>query len=127
MEQEVFNEICKEIETTYKGINTLCKERGYLWGSFRHELVKNDDNLARYTRARELQLDYLEELLRELTFQESRDEKVKGNVNLGSNAIARDRLKADTLKFILSKLRPQKYGQKLEITHNVEPRVFNIE
>ena len=122
----MFEDICLEIETTIKGIKTLCNNRGKSWGSFRNHLNKSNDNLTRYTHARELQLDYLEELLREVTFEDINDYKVSGTVNLGTNAIARDRLKADTLKFILSKLRPQKYGQRLEVTHNVEPRVFNL-
>lgn len=127
MESEVFEDICLEIETTYLGINTLCKKRGTSWGSFRNHLHKSDANLTRYARARELQLDYLEELLRELVFEDKKDKEVIDKVNIGSNFIARDRLKADTLKFILSKLRPQKYGTKIEIDDKREPRVFKID
>jgi hypothetical protein len=83
--------------------------------------------LERYARAREKQLDYLEELLQELVFQEKRDKEVVGNVNIGANAINRDRLKADTLKFILSKLRSSKYGARIEVSHTLEPRVFKID
>jgi hypothetical protein len=127
MDEKLFEEICLEIETTYKGINTLCKERGSSWGSFRNYLNKSKANLTRYARARELQLDYLEELLREVAFEDVNDKEVSDKVNIGSNFIARDRLKADTLKFILSKLRPQKYGAKIEIEHKQEPRVFKID
>jgi hypothetical protein len=90
-------------------------------------LKKSELNEERYTRAREKQLDYLEDLLREVSFDNGKDSLVDGNVNLGSNSIARDRLKTDTLKFILSKLRPQKYGTKIEHTIKSEPRVFKID
>jgi hypothetical protein len=90
-------------------------------------LKKSELNEERYTRAREKQLDYLEDLLREVSFESSKDSLVDGTVNLGSNSIARDRLKVDTLKFILSKLRPQKYGTKIEHTIKSEPRVFKID
>jgi hypothetical protein len=127
MESKTFEDICLEIETTYLGINTLCKKHGTSWGAFRNYLNKSDENLTRYVRARELQLDYLEELLRELVFEDKKDKEVIDKVNIGSNFIARDRLKADTLKFILSKLRPHKYGTKIEIDDKREPRVFKID
>jgi hypothetical protein len=75
----------------------------------------------------ELQLDYLEELLREVSFEGFNDSEVIDKVNIGSNFVARDRLKADTLKFILSKLRPHKYGNTLKIEHKGEPRIFNLD
>src|SRR5690606_38839778 len=116
-----FNRICEAIETTHLGIVTLCKNEGTSWTWFRR-MLEDESNRLRYTRARELQLDYLEELLREVSFDETNDKGVVSNVNIGSNAIARDRLKADTLKFILSKLRPHKYGTKIEIDNKREPR-----
>jgi hypothetical protein len=67
-----------------------------------------------------LQLDYLEELLRETAFNESKDSEVDFKVNIGANHIQRDRLKVDTLKFILGKLRNKKWGDKLDVTSNGE-------
>jgi hypothetical protein len=127
MNDKLFEDICLEIETSWKGIASICKSKGTSWGSFRNHLNKTEDNLTRYTRARELQLDYLEELLREVSFEGSKDSEVIDKVNIGSNYVARDRLKADTLKFILSKLRPQKYGNTLKIEHKGEPRIFNLD
>lgn len=127
MNEELFEEICLEIETTWKGIASICKNKNTSWGSFRHFLNKSEKNLTRYTRARELQLDYLEELLREVSFEGLKDDEVIDKVNIGSNYVSRDRLKADTLKFILSKLRPHKYGNILKIEHQTEPRIFKLD
>lgn len=127
MTAEDFERICVLIETSYKGINSLCKENGLASSSFYLFKDGNTEALERYARAREKQLDYLEELLQELVFQEKRDKEVVGNVNIGANAINRDRLKADTLKFILSKLRSSKYGARIEVSHTLEPRVFKID
>ncbi len=39
---------------------------------------------------------------------------------VGTNHIQRDRLKVDTLKFIASKLKPKKFGDKIDLTSNNE-------
>jgi hypothetical protein len=128
MKPDIFEAICSEIETATDGIVKISKRHGTDYSAFRLHLAKSEVNYLRYTRAREIQLDYLEELLRELTFDGSKDERViNGTVNIGSNHIQRDRLKVDTLKFILSKLRPHVYGQKLTVDIVQEPRIFNID
>jgi hypothetical protein len=127
MTDEVFEKVCKAIETTWKGVNSLCLEFDSSASSFYDYKNATPEATERYARARERQLDYLEELLQELVFQEKRDKEVVGTINLGANAINRDRLKADTLKFILSKLRPSKYGNRLEVNMTAEPRVFKID
>lgn len=128
MNAKTFEKICVDLERTHKGLLTICKENGENTESpFRNFMRGNEERELRYARAREKQIDYLEDLLRELVFEESRDSEVIEKVNTGSNHVARDRLKADTLKFILSKLRPSVYGNKVAIEHKGEPRIFNID
>ncbi len=128
MTKEHYESICSELEETHLGLTALCRKYGYKSRSSFYDLQdKNEELLDRYVRAREKQLDYLEELLREVSFNESQDKEVVDKVNLGSNAVARDRLKADTIKFILGKLRSHKWGQKVEVKHVGEPRIFNLE
>lgn len=127
MTKESFELVCKELETTHEGLTSICKRLKLTRSDFYDFKDNNEEAEDRYARARELQIDYLEEQLKEIVYDESRDRDVIGAVNVGSNAVARDRLKADTLKFILSKLRANVYGQKIEINDNREPRVFNIE
>jgi hypothetical protein len=73
-------------------------------------------------RAREKQLNYLEGLLLKVSFEDEDDEKPF----VGANHVNRDRLKVDTLKFVLSKLRTQVWGDRIEVTHKEEPRIFNV-
>lgn len=128
MTTEHYESICSDLEETHLGLTTLCRKYGYKSRGTFYELHDKHTELAdRYVRAREKQLDYLEELLREVSFNETQDRDVIDRVNLGGNAVARDRLKADTIKFILGKLRAHKWGQKVEVTHIGEPRVFNID
>lgn len=128
MTSEHFEAICQDLEESWEGLKTICKRYGYNSRTpFLNFKKDNEERENRYARAREMQLDYLEELLREASFDESRDAEVIDKVNVGGNAIARDRLKADTIKFILSKLRSTVYGNKVEVTNIGEPRIFNID
>jgi hypothetical protein len=124
--KEIFEKVCLELEESWKGLIQICKENGTSKSVFHRYLNESEEARDRYARARELQLDYLEDLLREVVFNDTKDSQVSGTVNVGSNHISRDRLKADTLKFILAKLRANKYGAKVEVTHKEEPRVFEI-
>lgn len=130
MKDEIFENICYELERTYFGLLSICKKNGQASETpFRKYMKGNEEAEKRYARAREKQIDYLEDLLREIVFDESRDSEVIDKVNIGGNAINRDRLKADTLKFILSKLRLSVYGNKVELTHKGElsiPQVPDI-
>jgi hypothetical protein len=127
MTAEQFEAICNEIESTWEGLSIICPKHNVPRSSFFDYKDKNPDALDRYARAREKQLDYLEDLLVQISMNDKKDSLVDGTVNLGSNSIARDRLKADTLKFVLSKLRSNVWGTKIEHTIKSEPRVFKID
>jgi hypothetical protein len=128
MTTEDFENICNELEESWEGLSTICLRFGYNSRTPFFNFMKGNVQLEnRYARAREYQLDYLEELLRDVSFNESQDKEVIDKVNIGSNAIARDRLKADTIKFILGKLRSNKWGQKIDVNIGHEPRVFKID
>lgn len=127
MTQEQFEAICNEIEGTWEGLSIICPRHEVSRRSFFDYKDKNEEAMHRYVRAREKQLDYLEDLLVQISMNDKKDILVDGTVNLGSNSIARDRLKADTLKFVLSKLRSNVWGTKIEHTIKSEPRVFKID
>lgn len=127
MTAEQFEAICKEIESTWEGLSIICPKHNIARSSFYDYRDKNPEALDRYTRARAKQLDYLEDLLIQVSMNNKNDSLVDGTVNLGSNSIARDRLKADTLKFVLAKLRSHIWGAKIEHTIKSEPRVFKID
>ena len=127
MTLEQFDRICENLETTHYGLLKLCRDEKFKSEtSFRNLKRDNEILEKRYTHAREMQLDYLEDKLREVSFDESRDKEVIDKVNVGGNAVSRDRLKADTLKFILSKLRSTVYGNKVELTHKGEINIPNL-
>jgi hypothetical protein len=123
---ESFEAICSDLETTWEGLFALCKKHDVSRASFYIYKDATAENLDRYARAREKQLDYLEELMIQISMDEKGDMSVEDRVNLGGNVVARARLKVDTIKFVLAKLRANVWGAKIEVNHTAEPRIFNI-
>lgn len=76
-----------------------------------------------YARARELQADVFADELTEIS-DDARNDWMKRNHGEDAPAwvangehIQRSRLRIDTRKWIASKLKPKRYGEKLETTH----------
>jgi len=118
MTDEVFELVCQEIEQTTTGMRKICLDHNSSSSAF-FDFIDNEKDEAkklikaeRYARARERQADFLADKMLEVAFDDVDDEKDY----VGANHIQRDRLKVDTMKFIASKLKPKKYGDKLDLT-----------
>lgn len=112
---EIFEAICSDLETTWEGLVALSEKYSIERRAFYHFRDESEENLHRYTRAREKQLDYLEELMVNISMNRTEDLKTDDRVNVGGNAIARARLQVDTIKFVLAKLRSHVWGDKTKI------------
>lgn len=106
--------ICAEIASSSKSIKKICEQEGMpshvtvlSW------LRKHKDFLTQYTLAKQEQADLLAEEMLEIADDGSRDD----TPFTGGNHVQRDRLKVETRKWIASKLKPKKYGDKLEQEH----------
>ena len=82
--------------------------------------------MNKYTRAREAQADYLVDEMIEIADDSRKDTKVIFTSS-GEEIPAEDkewtgrvRMMLDTRKFIASKLKPKKYGDKLDLTTDGE-------
>jgi hypothetical protein len=117
---ELWQAICERIATSKDSLVTICKGCGIDYSTFRKWMHDDDAKeeserkglSSSYARAKESQADYLADLMIEVAFEDGDDEKPF----VGTNHIQRDRLKVDTLKFIASKLKPRKYGDKIDVT-----------
>jgi hypothetical protein len=69
-----------------------------------------------YARAREAQADYWAEEIVEIADDGSSDTYTddNGNVRTDQEVIGRSRLRVDTRKWLMSKLAPKKYGDKIQ-------------
>jgi hypothetical protein len=76
-----------------------------------------------YARAREAGLERLAEEILEIADDSSHDTKVdeRGNERCDNEWVQRSRLKVDARKWLLSKLLPKKYGDKVDVTSGGEP------
>jgi hypothetical protein len=107
--QEIADKICAEISTSIKSLRTICKQDGMpSVVSVMSWLRTNDEFLKQYTRAKEEQADMMVEDMLTIADENSQDH----TPFTGGNVINRDRLRVDTRKWIASKLKPKKYGDK---------------
>jgi hypothetical protein len=112
----------KELKKSHKNVPSHTTVENWL-----HE---DKEFLARYARAKEDQADYLVEEMLQIADDSSEDEIfIEAEDGSGQTAkrvcnkefIARSRLRVDTRKFIAAKLKPKKYGEKVDMTTGGEP------
>jgi hypothetical protein len=73
--------------------------------------------LSQYARAKEESADALADEMLDIADESERDTVIdeNGNARPNNEWISRSRLRVDTRKWIASKLKPKKYGDKLEL------------
>jgi hypothetical protein len=103
---ELADRICELVETGTP-LSRVCKMEGfptagtvYRWLRVYPEFEEN------YSRSKRTQLEMLAEEMLEIADDESQD---RGN----STKVNRDRVKIDTRKFLLERLLPEKFGNKM--------------
>lgn len=126
--QEIADEICRRISTSRVGLNKLHEEDPK---TFPHRttvlrwLAENETFRTQYAQAKADQMDYFGELIVDIAFDDSEDVMRKKELPVAGGGkitveeenrefVNRSKLKIDTLKWLMSKLAPKKYGDKLE-------------
>ena len=110
---KVFEEVC---ETIAQG-NTLiqaCQKVGINDVTFRRWVSASDfpaDKALAYARARDLMLEAYADQLMHYTLNGGDRNNVTVN---------RDRLRMDSIKWLLSKMKPEKYGELIRVDQNVK-------
>jgi hypothetical protein len=120
--QDLADRICLNISTSNKSLRTICKELGISVASVLNWLNDKEkpEFLAQYTRAKEEQADFLAEEMIEIADDGSNDSMIVYD-NQGKPKEVEDKewtnrskLRVETRKWIASKLKPKKYGDKLQ-------------
>jgi len=104
--QEIADKICEQLAIGYS-IRTVCKgedmpsvETFFRW------LRSNESFREQYARAKQESADAMaEEIL-----------DISDDVEHDKEAINKARLRVDTRKFLMAKMKPKKYGDKLDVT-----------
>ena len=109
-----FEDVCVVIEQG-NTLSQACKKVGVNCATFRDWLSSHDlplDVALRYARARDNMLEAYADQLVQFSMDDSRD-------GTNSAAAQRDRLRFDAIKWLLSKMKPEKYGELLRIDQNI--------
>lgn len=120
--KEIADRICAEISTSSKSLKTICSSDDmpsavtvFRW------LRENEEFCNQYTRAKQEQADYLVEEMLEIA-----DDSINDTIHTEKGDFedrewtGRSKLRVETRKWIASKLKPKKYGDKLEHSGTVE-------
>lgn len=127
--KELAIEICswlidgKSIASYCRQPNTPSVQTIYTW------LSTHKDFLELYTRAREDQADTLADEIIDIADDGRNDKTVdeEGRVRTDQDVIARSRLRVEARKWVASKLKPKKYGDKMELSGDKEnPLIIEI-
>jgi len=123
--EELFETICNRISTSADGLHKVCKEVNINPSNF-YRWISEDENLRnRYAHAREVQAELLADQILEIADDSSNDTKTI--VSKAGEPIEventewtnRSKLRVEARKWIAAKLKPKKYGDKVEIEQNL--------
>jgi len=117
--QKIADAICEELAAG-KSLREICKSEGVLDKAtvFRW-LAKNDEFRDQYARAREVQAELYADEIIEISDDGSNDWMERQNADGSSYTVAdhehisRSKLRVDSRKWLLSKILPKKYGDKI--------------
>ncbi len=117
-----FNLIINDIQNKGIGLNKAAKKYGLNPNTFFNMVEKDSLLLKQYTRALELKADVIAERIIRNSHNRANDfyTDSEGNVKPNPVAVQRDRLMLDADKWLLSKIAPKKYGDKLTLDGEVK-------
>ena len=121
---ELAERICEAIALDTRGVDAICEAHDdFPCGrTVRTWLLREPDFLPLYTRAREAQAELMGAEIIEIADDTSRDTKMvkRGDDEVevqDTEWINRSRLRVDTRKWLMSKLAPKKYGDRIQAEH----------
>lgn len=121
---QIAEEICEAIATGPLGLRKLCEANRH-WpceSVVRKWLTFNDVFATNYAQARQQQADIYEDELLDISYAANADLKIatgkdgKPYLKVVGEAIQRSTLKVASLKWVMAKRNPNRYGDKLDVT-----------
>ena len=119
---ELASRICERMATG-ESLRSVCRSPGFpTEAAVRQWAIADKEGFAsQYARARECQMDALAEDILDIADDAKNDVIVDedGVEKVNHEVVARARLRVDTRKWLMSKIAPKRYGDK--ITHASDP------
>ena len=132
--QRIVDMACEVLENTEQGLDRICKAFQKDDETFPDETtirrwLKESDELAKqYAGAKENQVEKLVEQIIEISDDDSLDIAFteEGKQYIDQQHIQRSRLRVDSRKWIASKLKPRKYGDRITNEHTGSITLLDI-
>lgn len=121
--QELADRLCEQWALG-KSIRTICAAEDMPAISTVFKWLRDDEKFSeQYARAKEEAADLLVEDMLDIADDSTADyeEDKKGNLVFNKEAVLRSKLRTDTRKWISSKLKPKRYGDKIDVTSGDKP------
>ena len=118
----IFNHVCSQIEKGRALRNVLKDENMPSTSTFYQWFDNNEDKAKQYARATEVRADIIFDDILSIADENTNDTFVNDNgiEVVNNDVIQRSRLRIDARKWVLSKLNPKKYGDKIQQEHSGE-------
>lgn len=118
---EQFEMVCSTLETTTKGLLTICKEMQFNQQAFYNYLkIAGEPARKRYAGAKEDQCDNLAESLEDIADECNDKLQHLEDPRLANAIVQLYKVRIDNIKWVLSKLKAKKYGERIEQTFKTE-------
>ena len=117
--QDLFDEICEQIADG-KSLRAICRQDDMPATSSVMRWIANSEKLQeQYARATDLRAENMFEDILDIADDGANDwmEREGGEQVLNGEHVQRSRLRIDARKWVLSRMKPKKYGDKLDIDH----------
>lgn len=120
---DIFNYICTEIEKGRALRNVLQDDKMPSTSTFYEWLELYPDKSKQYTRATEIRAEAIFDDILSIADENANDTYINDNgiEVVNNDVIQRSRLRIDARKWVLSKLNPKKFGEKLDVTSDNKP------
>jgi hypothetical protein len=113
--ERIFSEVIELISIKGKSLKDALKEK--MSSQTFYELLADEAKSKRYARACEERADLIADEVFEIADNKTLDEN--GMIVKDDNIkVQRDRLRVDSRKWLLAKLHPKKYGDKIDVEHS---------
>lgn len=108
------------IEISEQGKSAIAALKGKMSTQKFYELLENEANAKRYARACEMRAEVMANEILFISDNIGNDmvTLADGREVVDNAVVQRDRLRVDSRKWLLSKLQPKKYGDKLDVEHS---------
>jgi len=119
--QKVMDILCERVASSSKSLVTLLKagHDGYNLPSYviiSKWMADDPDLVNQYARAKEQQAEYMADEMMDIADEMPLTNPITGS--LDSASVQHQRLRTDTRKWLMGKLKPKKYGDKVALDHS---------